>query len=91
MTTDTAETDHEVESHRTRIPLWSLLFLVIGYPLSTGPVVYLLAKFDLAGTVTHDVIRWIYLPFGWLVRQFNGPLLREWLSRWEEFWANLAG
>lgn len=66
------------------------MVLLLGYPLSSGPVIFLWEKFHLEGTFVAGPIRAFFYPFKLAHDWSNNGLIAEGLIHWERFWTGLA-
>jgi|GEM_PF-4250712 len=66
------------------------LVVLLGYPLSSGPVIFLWEKFNLEGTAAAGPIRAFFFPLRLALDWSNNGLITESLLRWELFWTDLA-
>lgn len=70
-------------------PVWFVVVLIVGYPLSIGPAQLVYNRLGLDGTLMGDVLMYAYLPLAWLRITYPGSLLDTAILWWSELWAGL--
>lgn len=89
MTEDALNSAKRESSSKTPLLIW--IFVILGYPLSSGPAIVCFERFSLGDTLAGDVMMSFYWPMIWLAR-WDSPhgIVGRWLYAWEAFWMGLA-
>ncbi len=67
-------------------PLWVMLVLIVGYPLSMGPVAMAFHRLGLQGTPLGNLLLFAYFPLEWFLDNSANSWFVRGLAWWIKLW-----